>query len=192
MKLQRACMFVLLSCGHGIDTSNPEDFVLQPVDASAPDATHEAAPDAAVDTTYPAYVGCVTELDLASEYPRLTERVCTDSNGITYVRGMHDSLLNIACRWRPASDGTTRCLPENEQSAPEYADDFCKVPVGLVVPGGRYIGVAGVVYLAGARHQGGTYCLDVDGCTVCNALGYLGLETHHLGDIVQPYVFVLR
>ena len=177
------------------------EAVPQPTPVPAPQPAQDAgshvspSPDAAPPPPSP-YVACVSQEDFPTKYGRLVERKCSDSLGNTYVWGMIDAGLGIACRWRTAADGKQRCLPMNEQSSPDYADDKCGVPVGLVVIGGQYIGISSpvgtVIYHPGATFHGDVFYRDGDGCFQDVSLAFGTLEYARLGTEVPAETFVLR
>lgn len=167
--------------------------------------------DAGIDTRPPPYVSCATEEDIPTSYPRLTERHCTDSNGVAYVRGYLDGALGIDCRWGMAADLKVRCLPENQQSSPEYADDLCQDAIALVVvnhtvPLANYIGLETYVGDGGTNyttvynlgkvwHGDIMYYNSLEGDTwVCNPtyLAFPGTALYYVGSEVNPSTFVAK
>lgn len=77
----------------------------------------------------------------------LTQVYCTDSLNQTYLVHLIDSCHgDMPCEWGLACDGHTYCLPQNDQSSPEYADDTCTRPIAFVEfkngsPVSKYVGL---------------------------------------------------
>lgn len=147
------------------------------------------------ESTPPPYNPCLSKTFKFSSYPRLRETWCTDSNGQTYLTGYLDIQLNMTCRWRPATDGKTRCLPKNEQSVPVYVDSICNIPMGLVEIGSApYIGIdtdAGVeVHQTGDLWKDtGTFYYKAEDCSGAY-FKFPGSEFHLLGNVVNPNTFI--
>ncbi len=123
----------------------------------------------------PAYNPCVkvTQVPVTSGSQQaqmcLTNENCTDSLGRTYTDVLYDSCHNIYCQWKLACNNgnpKTFCLPDNEQSSPEYADDSCTIPIALVQilngkPASRYVGLDNYHSPDGGFSDGGAdHCVD--------------------------------
>jgi len=125
--------------------------VIQP-DAGTP--TPDPIVDAGVEEeAAPGYQSCATSytrpVTTGSDQAQrcLTQVYCTDSMNQTYLFHLVDSCHgDMACDWGLACDGHTYCLPENDQSSPEYADDTCTKPIAFVMfkngtPASKYVGL---------------------------------------------------
>lgn len=214
-----ALVALFCACANGVEydpISNVASDAAPPVvqtDAGSPIVTPIA--DAAVDTK-PIYNPCAVKVDKATVYPRLTEKVCTDSLGQSYLDGFWDSDLKLMCRFRLSCDMKTRCLPENEQSSPEYANDSCTDTIAMVefkngTPVEPYVGLDKYASNTDAGDAGWYSCVETysigrawvdngmmyylsleDGSWVCNPtyINFPGLKLYHLGSLVDPGIFV--
>lgn len=174
MKLGLITLLCLCACGsHRPDsfTTGKSDPIVDagllpaPNDAGS-DVTVSVPVDAGTDSRYPSYNGCVTHLDSPTAYPRLTEKTCTDSLGNTYSDGYWDSQLQLMCRFRLSCDMKVHCLPENEQSSPEYADEACTKPIAMAEykngqPVSGYVGLDQYASNQDAGDAGWYSCMDV-------------------------------
>lgn len=196
----KLCIFFLLMCACG---GAPISVGI----TSIPDSGSETLPpvDAAKeDANVVHYNVCVSKTLKPTSYPRLQEIVCIDSNGVTSSNGYLDTGLQMECRWGTAADLKSRCLPKNRQSAPQFADDSCTYPIGLMAVGSAlYIGLDTIngndswitVFEAGDiwKDNGTMYYLaSYDGIWDCypTYLKFPGAEVHYLGKEVLPISFV--
>src|SRR5574337_1147074 len=142
-----ACMF-LCACSASVDkshglpftntsdagsTENGDDAIKYPFgDADLGDVSDDSDVDSS----------CKNEVTKPTSYPRLLERDCTDSTGSQYLKDYWDTELSLGCQWNTTVDLKTRCIPENEQTAPLYADSLCLTPIALSLNGSPpYIGL---------------------------------------------------
>jgi hypothetical protein len=143
----------------GLD-SQPD--ITAPIVVDVPDAGQDASyQECATITSKPVTTGS------AQAQNCLTEQYCTDSLGQTYLRNLHDSCHDLDCRWALSCSGLkTYCLPENEQSSPEYADDLCTKPIALVAfkngqPTSKYVGLDQFASNVDAGDAGWYSCVDI-------------------------------
>jgi hypothetical protein len=103
----------------------------------------------------------------------LTQHLCIDSNGESYVSSLWDSCHGWQCRWRLAcSNNVIYCAPDNTQSGPEYSDDTCMTPI-VLAPINKpplYVGIQKWV-------DDGGYCYE-----------YYALTTPYKGDDLTYYL----
>lgn len=192
----------------GLD-SQPD--VTAPVSATITDAGQD------VNAPYQTCVTTTTKLvttGSAQAQQCLTEQYCTDSLGQTYLRNLHDSCHSMDCRWGLSCSGMQiYCLPENEQSSPEYADDACQQAIVLAEfkngsPVSQYVGLDEFAANTDAGADAGWYsCEDIytigkawvdngdmyylsleNGTWTCNPtyLNFPGTKLYHLGTKVDP------
>lgn len=214
---------LLCACANGVEydpISNIASDAAPPPPQSDAGKAVTPVSDAAIttDSAFPTYVPCVTEVSKATAYPRLTEKVCTDSLDNTYSDGYLDIQLNLKCRWGLTCELKTRCLPENDQSSPEYADDTCTKPIAMVVfkngePLDKYVGLDQFAVNTDAGTDAGWYsCRNIytiaspwrdngtmfyrsldDGAWTCNPtyINFLGLKMYYLSSSpIDPSIFV--
>jgi hypothetical protein len=150
------------------------------------------------------YAWCASIVQTKTDDPRLFERSCVDSSGARTLLDYWDRDLQIFCRFRRATDGVMRCLPENEQSSPAYADGACQDPLALAPDGGPpYLGIVegGAepvlrVYAQGARAHADPvyYAIFEDGRWECKLthMHVTGLAFYTLGAELDPALFAQR
>jgi hypothetical protein len=131
-KLIIACL-ILLACS-SIAISDPAIDAGPEIDGGS-DAT---ITDASVDVPSQSddgdglYTYCVYTIARPTNYHRLVEIDCVDSNNEIAFDHYFDDLLQITCSWGLAADEVERCLPQNEETSFFYADPSCSQPIALV------------------------------------------------------------
>lgn len=186
-------------------------------DANYPDANYA---DASVDdASY--YAPCPTGSQEPTTYSRLLKNICIDTNNVSYIKSYFDTLLNIECNWKVASDFNYRCLPTNEQP-PQYADPDCFSAIALIAvdpsgkPLGKYIGLYQFSDVSDAGADASSthfkyinifnvgrkwvdngemyYATIVDGGAGCELeyLSFGGTNFYYVGSKVDPTTFVLQ
>jgi hypothetical protein len=148
-RLLGICLLLLTSCSNN-NTSPPSvtdggDSSVFTIKDSGRDTGSIITPD--IDSAPPSYYDpCVTATQVATQYSRLMQNVCVDSNNNSYVESYFDTQLQIKCNWKLSSDFNVRCLPLSEQT-PQYADDTCTTKIALAAtdlsgkPTVKYIGL---------------------------------------------------
>lgn len=179
MKLGLLCLVVasMVACtsGPGLSTISQADAAEADIPDSGVDTSVSVvdAPDAAVQDATAPYQECVSTstkpvtTGSAVAQRCLTENYCTDSLGQTYLVDLYDSCHNMNCRWGLSCSGLkVYCLPENEQSSPEYADDVCTKPIALAevkngTPVSNYVGIDEFASNVDAGDAGWYSCVNV-------------------------------
>ena len=216
-KLIVACL-VLLACSSivvadpAIDAGSASDGS---PDATSNDATSDdmgvdaTASDDAGDVSTP-YNYCVSTVVRPTEYPRLTEVDCVDSNNVITFDHYFDSQLQITCNWGLAAADLERCLPNNETTNFLFADPGCSQPIALVkmngdVPIMPYVGldaykqdaaITDSVFLIGDQWPGKEFFFLTTDPSSSECYGtyhtFYGFAFYYVGDPVLPSTFVER
>lgn len=199
-----------LSFGCG-SSSTPEIITDAGVEANPIDATTDLIDASDDQSELDVYRYCASYLVHSTNYIRLLEVDCVDSNGISNFDHFYDIQLAVDCHWKLAQDDIQRCLPDNETTDFLFADEGCLQAISLVKmidgsPEMPYVGldayktdaaITDTVYLITNQWDASYFfyrTISDDGGISCDITDHLfpGFDFYFVGDEVSPDTFVER